>query len=171
MTDRNFKALGIDHYYVIGCRDGFYSFDIAYTKDITIAVALRDAFENTWKNHPNKWYRIQGFNGNGTVLEPYSKPHSKQGFWISTVSSFNPMHINEDDSAYLAVSPKLFWSNTFAVCASAGVAKKLGLSLMESNKRFKVMNGYLAFQEELNSIECHIHTGEQINRWFKEGRL
>lgn len=171
MTDNNFNAYGIDHYYAVGCCDGFYSFDIAYTSDEMIAVALRDALENTWQKHPNKRYRVQGFNGNVTVLEPYGKPHERQYFWISVLSSINPMGLCEESLGYMVTSNRRFWSSTFAVCASMNFAKKLGLALMNSENEFRVMNGFSAVREELNDILCTVRNGERINTLFKEGRL
>lgn len=39
MADLN-KAVGIDHYYAIGVRNGVNRFDVAYTSDEAIAVAV-----------------------------------------------------------------------------------------------------------------------------------
>lgn len=172
MTNKNFKALGIDHYYAIGCRNGAYTFDIAYTSDESIAVALRNALEDTWKNHPNKRYRIHGFNGNGTVLEPYGKPHNDQYFWISALATFIPMDIGDKSIAIplrINNSPRV--GDTVAVFASYKMADKVGIRLMDSYKPYKTMNGFTINPCFYFDYRCPAISGEVLNNWFKEGQL
>lgn len=172
MTDKNFKALGIDHYYAIGCCSGFHSFDIAYTSDEAIAVALRNAYEDTWKNHPSRQYSVHGFNGLGLVLEPYSKPHDRQYFWISVLSSFNPMNIQNEVGAYplrICCSPRV--SDAVAVFADHEIADKVGKKLIKSHMISKTMNGFMIDPAFYVGYSCPQVSGETLNRWFKEGVL
>lgn len=173
MTDKNnFKAVGIDHYYAIGCSKGGKSFDIAYTSDGAIATALLHALKSTWANHPNKRYRVHGFNGVEVVLEPYSKPHSDQYFWISVLSSYNPMTIDDACTAVALRINKYPWeSDAVAVFASHQMADKVGASLMESTMITKTMSGFMVDPKFYFDYRCPIYLGESLNKWFMEGRL
>lgn len=172
MTDSSFKAMNIPYYYAVGCRDGAYSFEIAYTSDTNIAVAMRNAFENTWKKYPNKRYYVKGFNANGTVLEPYNKPRDGQGFYISALPSFKPMNLGEKSLAYplrIFNSPQI--SDAVAVFASHEIADKVGIRLMETNMACKTMNGLMVDPRFYFDYSCPAINGEALNRCFEEGQL
>lgn len=62
MADLN-KAVGIDHYYAIGVRNGVNRFDVAYTSDEAIAVALRNALEDTWETTLKSGIKCMGSMG------------------------------------------------------------------------------------------------------------
>ena len=172
MSDPNFKAVGIDHYYAIGCSKGSLSFDMAYTSDANIAVALRNAFENTWQSHPNKRYLVRGFNGVMAVLEPYCKPHSGQHFWVSVLSSYNPMEIYDNCMAFpLRINKAPTVSDTVAVFASYTIANKVGERLMESHEGTTSMRGLKISPSAYYDYRCPVISGELLNKWFTEGRL
>ena len=168
----NFKALGITHYYAIGARNGVNSFDIAYTSDEAIAVALRNALEDTWKNHPNKRYRVHGINGRELVLEPYKKAPKGQYFWISVLSPCNPMAIYDTCIAYplrVCCSPRV--SDAVAVFADHEIADKVGKRLIKSHMPSTTMNGFIIDPAFYVGYSCPQVLGETLNGWFKEGVL
>lgn len=172
MTDSDFKAMGIDHYYAIGCSKGGLSLDIAYTSDGAIATALLHALKSTWANHPNKRYRVHGFNGVEVVFEPYSKPHSDQYFWMSVLSPCTPMCIDNACMAYplrITHSPRI--SDSVAVFASHEIADKVGVKLMDSTLTCKTMNGFMIDPCFYFDYRCPSISGDALNGWFKEGQL
>lgn len=171
MADLN-KAVGIDHYYAIGVRNGVNRFDVAYTSDEAIAVALRNALEDTWENHPKKRYKVHGFNGRELVLPHYKEAHMGQYFWISVLSPCNPMAIYDTCIAYplrVYCSPRV--SDAVAVFADHEIADKVGKRLIDSHMASTTMNGSIIDPAFYVAYSCPPISGETLNGWFKEGVL